>query len=137
MIDHCIDMDDGDSPQVFTSKLVKARKVHQCYECGNAIKPGEMYELVKGLWDGRWSTYKTCWVCQAVRRDFFHSYIFGTLWEMMRETYGLGYDEILEPAGLFCNWDQDDQARADMLLRKSAERSGHRSSIPEIPRRLP
>lgn len=136
MIDHCIDMDDGDSPQVFTSKMIKARKTHQCYECGNPVKPGEMYELVKGLWDGSWSTYKTCRICKSVRDDFFQSYIFGMLWEMMRETYGLGYDEIVDEEGDTW-WDQDDQARADMLLRKPSERSGHRSSIPEISRRLP
>ena len=129
-------MDDGDGPEVVTEKMVRARVEHTCYECGHQIKPGELYELVKGKWEGEWSTFKTCRICKQVKTDFFHAYVFGMVWEMMRETYGLGYDEILEPVGLFnrVRWDQDDQARADMLLKKPAERSGHRSSIREIRR---
>lgn len=44
-----------------------ARKEHTCYECGRAIRPGVRYELVKGCWDGSWSTFKTCLPCRDLR----------------------------------------------------------------------
>lgn len=45
----------------------KARKEHRCYECGCKIAPGETYEVVSGLYDGQWETFKTCPDCVELR----------------------------------------------------------------------
>lgn len=45
----------------------KARKLHQCEECGHAIQAGETYEKVTGKWDGSVGRFKTCSRCTALR----------------------------------------------------------------------
>jgi hypothetical protein len=44
-----------------------ARQPHKCYECGRTINPGERYESVFAVWDGRGETCKTCPHCLAIR----------------------------------------------------------------------
>ena len=56
-------------PVVFKDSETRARKVHRCCECDGRIEVGETYHLVKGLWDGMWSTYKVCVDCDALRQD--------------------------------------------------------------------
>ena len=59
---------DYDAPSVYRRTEVKAaRKEHKCEECRRKIKPGESYELVFGMWDGRADTFKTCAHCLALR----------------------------------------------------------------------
>ena len=53
-------------PAVYISKLVKARKNHQCCECQKAIAPGDHYLKAKGLWEGEWSMFATCASCQKL-----------------------------------------------------------------------
>jgi hypothetical protein len=59
---------DYDPPSIYNCTPVKAaRKEHQCEECRRTIRPGEPYELVWGMWDGRSETFKTCSHCLALR----------------------------------------------------------------------
>jgi hypothetical protein len=59
---------DYDPPSVYSRALVKAaRKAHACEECGRAIMPGESYEHVWGVWDGRSWTFCTCSHCLDLR----------------------------------------------------------------------
>lgn len=88
MLDGCCCYTGGDVelPALITITMRKARKEHKCYECGDTILPGDLYENVRGLWDGAWSEYKTCRVCTAIRRDFCcDGFIYGTLWETLHE----------------------------------------------------
>lgn len=62
---------DGSGPEVFDKVWRKARKKHRCCECGETIRPGQVYECVKGLWDGCWAEYKTCTLCVKIRGDPF------------------------------------------------------------------
>ena len=79
--------EDNDQPALFSEKMVKARKEHKCCECHEPIKPGNIYELVKGLWQGDWGTYKTCRVCAQIRKDFMScGWIYGGLWEALRDS---------------------------------------------------
>jgi hypothetical protein len=59
---------DYDAPEVYSSTKPKARKPHQCEECGGPILPGEKYEYVFGKWDGYVSTFKTCERCFDIRQ---------------------------------------------------------------------
>lgn len=58
---------EGDLPTVSTTAWRKARKAHRCCECKDLIRPGERYEHATGLWEGEWSTYKTCEDCVDTR----------------------------------------------------------------------
>lgn len=81
-----IDPWDGDQgPEAFICKAPKARKEHQCHECGRIITTGETYRCESGIWDGRPERYKTCMDCASVRDTFFCSFLFGALWDQFQE----------------------------------------------------
>jgi hypothetical protein len=50
----------------------KANKDHRCCECSGEIKRGEKYQKVKGCWDGKWHTFKTCEDCADLRHELTH-----------------------------------------------------------------
>lgn len=60
--------DDGEQPTIYERSMVKrAKKAHDCYECHRQILPGESYERVRALYDGRWTVSPTCARCLDVR----------------------------------------------------------------------
>lgn len=59
---------DYDAPTVYTVRQPKARKAHTCDECGATINPGEIYEYVSGVWEGRFNTFSTCGLCLDLRQ---------------------------------------------------------------------
>lgn len=79
-------------PDLYEEKKVVARKDHVCCECRKTIKRGQPYERIKGLWEGKFETYKTCIDCLSVRKAFFESYIFGELYDSL-------YEEIADADG--------------------------------------
>ncbi len=61
---------DGDMPDVFENKRVKANKEHICIECQNKIKKGEHYFKAKGHWPcSGWGEYKVCEACDGLRHE--------------------------------------------------------------------
>lgn len=58
---------DYDPPSVYRPKIVRARKLHRCYECGGIITPGERYEALFAIWDGSASSVHTCERCVDLR----------------------------------------------------------------------
>ena len=54
---------DYDPSDVWDANIQRARKQYHCDECGEDIHPGEHYERVGSLFDGRWSTYRFCLSC--------------------------------------------------------------------------
>lgn len=91
MIDCCfIDVDPGEMPDPFSSSWRTARKVHECNECGEPIRPGDRYEYAAGKWGGDWMVYKTCRLCARIRADLFKcGYHFTQLREELWECYGV------------------------------------------------
>ena len=57
-----------------------SRKNYACTECGNPIDIGERYEYVRGLYDGGWSTYRTCYRCLMIR-DLMEAHFDCFCWE--------------------------------------------------------
>lgn len=57
-----------ETSEVWHASTRRARKVWRCEECTRRIEPGETYERVGSLYDGSWSTYRTCAHCVAARR---------------------------------------------------------------------
>lgn len=58
---------DYDPPSFYNLSTPKARKRHQCDECGRHIQPGEQYESATGKWEGCVSTFRTCSRCVDLR----------------------------------------------------------------------
>ena len=70
------------------SSTKRAAKDHRCYECLETIKRGDRYEHASGLWDGRWSTFKTCLSCVEIRDHFScDGWLFGQLWEDLESNF--------------------------------------------------
>lgn len=59
---------DSVPPDFFRTEERRARKSHQCTECGGAIEVGSRYTFVAGRWDGgAVSTFKICAPCTLLR----------------------------------------------------------------------
>ena len=89
----CVCSVDYDRADVYSSKVVTARKQHKCCECGETIEPGGKYEYVSGCWDGSWDHYKTCEICLRIRNDVCcgGGFLFGQLREEVWEAFGVDY----------------------------------------------
>jgi len=48
-------------------KVRKARRAHECYECGCCILPGYNYNYHHGIFDGSGVDYKVCIECDKLR----------------------------------------------------------------------
>lgn len=59
----------------------RARKAHKCGECQEEIKIGGQYEESRSLFDGQWTTFKTCELCSEIRQKLFCSWVWGQMWE--------------------------------------------------------
>ena len=62
-------MSDAEMPSVFSNNRIKARKKHICYECKHQINVGDFYWLAKGCWDGKWSDFHVCELCDELRHE--------------------------------------------------------------------
>jgi len=83
---------DYDEADVYSAKIVVARKTHKCCECLEPIEPGEKYEQASGCWEGSWDHYKTCLPCYYIRRDLCcGGWLFGQLRDAVWDAIGLNY----------------------------------------------
>ncbi len=77
-----------DTPNVYTYTYPVAAKDHQCEECCGVIFKGIKHELYKSLFDGKWSTTRTCTLCVEIRTRFqCGGYTVGSLWEDLEENF--------------------------------------------------
>jgi hypothetical protein len=82
---------DKDYPSCFAEKTRRARKPHQCCECGAPIAPGDHYVHSSGVWDNEPNAYSTCVDCHAWKRAFMahpegcSCVCFGELWREIAE----------------------------------------------------
>lgn len=85
----CCPLEAGDEPAtVSRTEVRRAAKEHACEECRETIKRGDRYEHHVGLWDGRWSTSRTCLSCVEIRNHFScGGWIFGQLWSDLEEHF--------------------------------------------------
>ena len=95
----CIDArpEDDERPKRWTRQTRTARKRWRCIECGDPIQPGERYEHVRGLWDRRYETYRTCEGCVDVRDAVLcGGYVYGELWETLSNADVVRRDRAVE-----------------------------------------
>jgi hypothetical protein len=84
--DVCIDMGYDAHNEFYAEKMVKARKAHECCECGAAVLPGMAYQSARGKSEGMIFTYGTCALCVEVREAFVcGTWVFGRLWETVEQ----------------------------------------------------
>ena len=78
---------DMEYPSVYSEEWRIARKPHECCECGSPIDPGEKYMIHKGLWEGKWSTFKQCELCAKMwdskRFEYSDCMSFGEMWDFL------------------------------------------------------
>jgi hypothetical protein len=91
MANSCITVDHDEEYVLSNETLRRARKEHECGECRDKIKPGDLYENHKGLYDGAWDEHKTCARCLNIREDYFHGWFWGMMVEMFEDAHGFDY----------------------------------------------
>ncbi len=80
---------DGSQATVYSRATPRAARDHACTECGKTIPRGTRHEIVKGLWEDSWSTFRTCLPCAEIRDHFDcgNGFCYGQLWEDLRENF--------------------------------------------------
>lgn len=81
--------------ELYKETTPTARKQHVCCECGANIEPGENYERIEGMMDGKCYTFKTCSFCAHIREkarddfeiDYDEGFPFTELWECVGMDY--------------------------------------------------
>ena len=88
MFESCLAEYDDDGPTYHKSRTAKARKPWRCCECHGAISVGERYECDENVYDGEWSTFRTCLTCARIRESLCKGgFVYGMLWESIIEAY--------------------------------------------------
>lgn len=59
----CDDGFDAEPCAVWREVRRRARKIHQCWACSQAIAPGHRYQVSTVVWDGTAQTWKHCLRC--------------------------------------------------------------------------
>lgn len=73
---------------LYHSCTLRAGCDHRCCECGETIRKGERHQMVKMLFDGKWSSNRTCLLCEEIGDHFScGGRIIGTLWEELEENF--------------------------------------------------
>lgn len=79
----------GDRATVCHVRIITAAKQYACSECRETIGKGTNHELVKGMWDGSWSSFRTCLSCVEIRTHFGcgEGWIYGELWSQLEDNF--------------------------------------------------
>lgn len=87
--DTCVISNEGNYPSELCSetKVKRARKATKCCECREVIPVGASYEKIAGKWDGTFSTFRTCALCEEIRGYFScdGGWQFEQVWEDLAE----------------------------------------------------
>lgn len=89
-----IDMDADGHTEFYSEVVRRARKPYKCCECYEPISVGERYEAAAGKWEGEIFTERTCLPCAEIRRAFACSWVFGKLWETIRDQLFGGWNDM-------------------------------------------
>ncbi len=106
------DFSDGYSV-VLHDRHQKARKEHKCSECNRTICIGEVYNVMRTVFDGAADSYKTCEHCQVVKRwlqkecgGYLFQGVFEDIDQHRQEGYGFGVVRLT--AGMRDKWTRKD-----------------------------
>lgn len=82
---------EGEGFDFVETKLVRARKPHECCECRETINVGDLHEHLRGVYDGQWDSYRTCARCVNVAADYFHGRTLGCMVEDFLAEHDVDY----------------------------------------------
>ena len=117
-------IDGGERAEVWCESTSKARKPHNCGECGRTIQQGEVYHKVWGKQDGEAFTGKWCAHCN-VAKDWLWENCGGSLLTMIEEDI----DEHVR------EYKRMDLARLAVGIHRNWQRfRGGLMPIPKLPR---
>ena len=93
---------DFDSARCAVEVIRKARKPHECVECGETIPIGKHYEEATGIdAEGDPYRYRTCIGCANMRDHYCPAgWIWGGLREALMDCESVGFDYTLPPSEL-------------------------------------
>lgn len=105
-------------PKFYNCRTVKGRKEHKCDECLRAIEKGELHEYAKGLWEGEFSTFRTCMTCRDMVKEIsLQCYCHG---QLMDEVDVRDYPEVQSVADFLerrdVNWLRLDRENRQMAV---------------------
>lgn len=81
-------IDDAERCDFETTEYPRARKAHNCEECGRTIQPGERYRRTIQKFEGTVSAWKTCAHCEAAASylvEHCNGYLVGGVREDLEE----------------------------------------------------
>ena len=79
-----------ESATIFDREQRRARKDYECCECGaDGIKRGELHEYISMLFDGAWSSWRSCLLCSEIGDHFScgSGRVACTLWDDLEENF--------------------------------------------------
>jgi len=82
-------------PEIYTESMPKARKQHKCCECHSQIDKGEQYWRIDGKWDGEFTSYKMCLVCETIFKEAQSVLSDKIPFECLYEIVGNDFDYII------------------------------------------
>lgn len=95
-------------PEVYEENEHRAKKLHQCSECGSTINPGSMYIKISGLWEGKWQHFKQCLHCNEIgdrlSQETKCPYEIGGLYEELIEGELISFDKASQAWISNTNW---------------------------------
>jgi hypothetical protein len=91
---------DGELVTLERHSTVTARKAHRCGECRAEIKIGESYEISKQLFEGEWTSFRSCLICVEIRDKLFCSWTWGGIWDDLvgESVFTLSMKDLSVPA---------------------------------------
>ena len=95
-----IEVDMDESSELFRETKPKARKEHKCGECYRTIEKGERYNRYSVMYEGDFSEHKMCKDCNSVAESYFNAFIFGEVWEYVRNEIDECYGDFAIEDGL-------------------------------------
>lgn len=87
---NCCPLAEADeSALVWNRTTRKARKDHKCVECGDTIHKQQSYDYTSMLYDGQWTTWRTCLLCAEIGDHFAcgNGRIVGELWSDLKDNF--------------------------------------------------
>jgi hypothetical protein len=82
--------------EVYSEKVRKARKPHQCDACETTIRRGDLYCVASWVFDGSASSVKRCGRCQMLHRHI-RDIADGDVWPDEELNCGLRYQDEWGP----------------------------------------
>lgn len=90
-------IDDAEQPEFWHDEWRTAAKDHACGECRRRIRRGERHHFVSSLYDGRWSSWRTCEHCIHAAtwiNSVCGGYLLGGLLEELVEHWHEGFRSV-------------------------------------------